>query len=158
MADPLPPFDQHGNLPAGQYGPTRQDFESRFVNVANSTTRSHIYEGWAQHRTALQTAGVDHASPVLLDGSYVTGKRDPGDLDLAVEVDADLIANTGVLLAGPAAKPQYRCDAYAIPVYPSGSAEERVTLELRAYWQKWFGKDRSGNPKGFVLATVGGLP
>lgn len=158
MDQTLPAFDQNGNLPAGDHRPSRTDFESRFVNVPNSTTRQIIYNGWNLYRSALQTVGVDAANLMMLDGSFTTSKRDPADLDLAVEVDVADISAAGRLLTGPAMKPQYYCDAYGIPVYPAGSPEHASTEAMRAYWRKWFGLDRAGNQKGIVSATVGGLP
>lgn len=102
-----------------------------------------------------------------MNGSFTTDKRDPGDLDLVVELyindpeDLHAPALQGVLrlLSGPHAKPHYACDAYPLPVLPPSSPHyAKVTEQGRAYWEKWFGRDRSGRPKGKVRATTGGLP
>jgi hypothetical protein len=154
----LPPFDANGNLPAGEHHPTRADFESRFVHVPNSTTRSAIYNGWNLYRAALQNVGIEPAATMLLDGSFTTHKRDPADLDLAVEVDASDMAAAAHLVGGPQMKNQYLCDAYGIVVYPVGTPEHASTEAMRAYWRKWFARDRAGNTKGIVFASVGGLP
>jgi len=90
----LPPFDDHGNLPSGDYWPTEADFEGRFVNVAGSSSRENIYAGFKNHRAELLAAGVDDAASCMLDGSYTTSKLDPGDIDLVVEVDAFLFQDS----------------------------------------------------------------
>ena len=161
----LPAFDGHGNLPAGDYWPTSQDFEERFVRLQASATRLAIYLGWGRHRKDLAACGLVQTAAILLNGSYTTSKVDPGDLDLAVEVpisdSSDMcgpMAPVFNLLQGPAMKPPYQCDAYPIPVLPaSHPAHVAVTQAARAYWNKWFGTDRSGNAKGRVWATLGGL-
>jgi uncharacterized protein DUF6932 len=163
----LPAFASNGALPPGDYAPTKSDFETRFVNTSISGPRSRIYEGWNLHRTALIEAGLSPASRQLLDGSFTTNKPSPGDLDLAVEVlisssqftslsDSDPVMR---LLQGPQMKSRFHCDAYPILVLPATHPDyDTVTLQIIAYWMKWFGTSRDGSPKGRVWATVGGLP
>lgn len=166
MRDSLPEFNDYGALPVGDYAPTRADFELRFVDVPSST-RKAIYDGWGRHRTALEAAGLASSERQLLNGSFLTAKPDPGDLDLVVEVTTpDLSPSTQAglapvlqLLSGPGAKPKYSCDAYPLLVLPAVSPDFHAVTEVgRAYWMKWFGQDRLGRPKGRVWATVGGLP
>lgn len=93
-------------------------------------------------------------------------KTEPGDIDLAVEVPkADELFDDGAkmnpiiaLLQGPTTITTYRCDAYPIFIFPSDHPDyEAVTREGVRYWTKWFGRTRSGECKGRVWATVGGL-
>ena len=157
----LPPFDDHGNLPSGDYWPTEADFEGRFVNVAGSSSRENIYAGFKNHRAELLAAGVDDAASCMLDGSYTTSKLDPGDIDLVVEVDAFLFQDSErlqELLSGPDAKPDFSCDAYPLLVLPEDHPQfEQITQKGRTYWHKWFGRDRANNPKGRVWATARGF-
>jgi len=152
------------HLPPGDYFPRQDAFEDRFV--LGSDRRSEIYEGWKRHRNALQTAGLPTTSRQLLDGSFTTSKKTPGDIDLAVEVpDADQVfADTTKLqvivslLRGPDMKPEYECDAYPIFVFPEDHPDYvRATLEGIRYWTKWFAQTRSRTCKGRVWATVGGF-
>src|SRR4051812_37261343 len=87
----LPAFDSNGNLPQGDYSPSELEFESRFVNVPLSTTRSSVYSAFQRHRADLLANNVSPFAPCLLDGSFTTSKQDPEDIDLVVEVDADLV-------------------------------------------------------------------
>lgn len=158
---PLPAFDAHGNLPAGDYWPTQADFEERFVHVHGSASRTEIYGGFTRHRGELLAAGVDSAADGMLDGSYTTSKLDPGDIDLVVEVGASLFlesARLQELLSGPDAKPEFCCDAYPLIVFPENDPHyEAVTLRGRAYWRKWFGRDRQDREKGRVWAKAQGF-
>jgi len=158
----LPSFDSLGNIPAGDYHPTKAEFEARFVDVPGSSTRHVIYSGYQKHCADLGAAGVSSDARSLLDGSFTTSKTDPGDIDLVVEVEERAYLNSRrvqTLLSGPGAKPDYYCDAYPLLVLDTNHPDyDRVTRSGRDYWRKWFGTDRKGNPKGRVWSTVGGSP
>jgi hypothetical protein len=160
----LPAFASNLALPQGDFAPTKSEFEARFVSVG-SPDRSGIYSGWADHRRALLGDGLPPVSRQLLDGSYTTGKADPGDLDLAVEVplagDERPPAPEepiGRLLLGARMKPRFNCDAYPIYSLPvDHPLHERVTAPAVRYWTKWFGTDRHGETKGRVWSETRGL-
>ena len=159
--DPLPAFDEHDNLPEGDYRPTEADFEQRFVDVQGSDSRTEIYDGFKHHRAELLAAGVDPAADCMLDGSYTTRKLDPGDIDLVVEVHAETYEQSSrlqELLSGPDAKADFLCDAYAVLVLPQEHPDfQAVTEKGRAYWRKWFGRDRQNHAKGRVWAKARGF-
>lgn len=159
--DPLPAFNSDDNLPAGDYWPSRSDFETRFVTVSESSARPRIYDGFKRHRAELLAEGALRGSPCLLDGSFTTSKVEPGDIDLVVEVgEATFSASLRLrqILSGPNAKPEFSCDAYPVIVYDASHPHfKAVTEDGRAYWRKWFGRDRRGNPKGRVWSAVGGF-
>jgi hypothetical protein len=160
----LPEFDSNGLLPDGDYAPSRNLFEDRFVNTG--AVRQTIYAGWNRHRRDLLLAGLPKSARQLLDGSYTTAEPEPNDLDLAVEVPissdeyATFSGDTPVmlLLRGSRMKVAYNCDAYAIPVLPrEHPSYEYVTVGAIRYWTKWFGKTRLDVPKGRVWTTTGGF-
>jgi hypothetical protein len=157
----LPAFDAHGNLPPGDYWPAQTDFEERFVHLRSTSSRADIYDGFKRHRSALLAAGIDQTADCLLDGSYTTSKLDPGDIDLVVEVEAtvfDSSARVQELLSGPDAKQDFHCDAYPLLVYPQSDPHfQAVTVQGRAYWRKWFGRDRQNQEKGHVWAKAQGF-
>ncbi len=164
QSTPLPDFDASTALPNGDFFPSRTDFEARFVN--GSVRRTTIYNGWNRHRSALKDAGLPDSARQLLNGSFTTTKNDPGDIDLAVEVPkADELFNDEsklnpvvALLRGPKMKTNYECDAYPIFIFPPEHPDySAVTLNGIRYWTKWFGRTRTGECKGRVWATVGGL-
>lgn len=168
----LPPFNQDGVLPPGDYAPHRASFESTFVPTGRLPVRQAIYTGWNRHRQALLRSNVAPSARQLLNGSFTTSKVMPGDLDLVVEVpvsgnlngdDFDVqvhaLAPVLDLLQGPATKDLYNCDAYfLLSLPPAHTFYERVTVKAIRYWTKWFGQTRAGNPKGRIWTRVGGLP
>lgn len=161
----LPPWNERGTLPIGDYGPSDALLRERLAS--GSPRREEIHRGWLRHRQALAKAGLPAKARELLDGSFTTEKLEPGDLDLAVEVALDGRALAALdagspllhLLSGPGAKFDFSCDAYPIFCLPKSDPDyERVTLHFIRYWTKWFGTDRLGRPKGRVWSRVGGVP
>jgi hypothetical protein len=156
----------HGDthLPPGDYIPSREVFEKRFVS--GSDRRAEIYKGWTRHRKALQDAGLPETARQLLNGSFTTSKPTPVDIDIAVEVpdahevfeDTAKLQAIVSLLSGPDMKLEFDCDAYPIFVLPVGHPDYvRTTLEAIRYWTKWFAQTRSRHCKGRVWSTVGGF-
>lgn len=84
--DKLPPFDERGCLPEGIYNPTVEDFMERFVKV---TKRREELFGKYQQFTKLcnEAKGIEEH---YLDGSYVTDKEKPGDIDLLILFNKDV--------------------------------------------------------------------
>lgn len=153
----LPEFVD-GYLPEGDHCPTQAEFEQRFV--APAERRHVVYEGYNRHSKALRDAGVAATARCLINGSYATSKPDPGDIDLVVGIEERHAASCEVaaLLSGPGTKEAFSCDAYAVLEYPEDHPHfKAVTQSAWAYWRTWFGRDRSGRPKGRVWATVGGF-
>ena len=111
--------------------------------------------------------GYQTAARQLLNGSYTTAKKSPGDIDIAVEVPLSGSAGLAIftldhpiakLLLGPLMKSTYHCDAYPIFTLPKSDLEyAAVTVRAIQYWTKWFGRSSSGIPKGRVWATSGGF-
>ena len=98
-----------------------------------------------------------------IDGSYVTNKIDPGDIDLVSIIDKDRIDHLdpnkqmqlGRLLSGPETKKTHHCDSYFVfKVSDNDPYKEEMDKALK-YWEDWFGTDRSGVPKGKVRTIVG---
>ncbi len=163
LCSSLPHFNSLGNLPPGDYAPNRDDFEKRLVHFGNEQVRGKIYEGWNRHRAALLRARLVASTRQLLNGSFSTAKSSPEDIDIAIEVPVENLDQIDghparFLLRGPEMKPGYSCDAYPIwCLSKQHELYETVTVQAIRYWTKWFGTDRSGNAKGRVWATTGGL-
>jgi hypothetical protein len=72
----IPPINRtFGTLPSGIHVATWVEVEARF---GDSPKRKTLLGGLKRACLALQIAGVTH---LYLDGSFVTGKRNPGDWD-----------------------------------------------------------------------------
>lgn len=168
---PIPSFDLHGNLPVGNLfaeghslvHATLQEIHDRFVaQVQDSARRSLVWDGWMRHRNEVESVGIRYAT--LLDGSFVTAKREPEDVDLCILYDAEEANQLGPtersqllgLLRGPACKADYLCDAYGLGMYPFSNLRFPLTVEGFAYWTRVFGIDRQDRQKSFLLVNERG--
>jgi hypothetical protein len=104
---------------------------------------------------ALRSALLD--VEIWVDGSFVTEKIDPEDVDLVVPFpgeayDLGTVKQRETLewLSGNTIQ-KLRCDSYVFAEFGLGHPQHQWSLERRAYWLKQFGFDRSGQPKGMAL-------
>lgn len=135
------------------------------------STRHGIAEGFLNLRREAVTVGISGTH--WIDGSYVTAKSDPGDVDVVTFVPLDLL-NTldedGRVLAmkmasGRAAKASYKTDSYLVAVTDEGHPQHHAYEQMRTYWRKWFGHTRPvegaagetvpGHVKGLLALGLG---
>jgi hypothetical protein len=80
----IPGFDQHGNLPPGIYSCSLQELVERFGHGSPEreveTKELVRFVDWAKE------AGVRR---LLVNGSYITTKAQPNDVDLVILLDSD---------------------------------------------------------------------
>jgi hypothetical protein len=82
----IPEFDENGNLPPGTHLATWDQIAERF---AWTDRRRKLLEGLEAALAPLRQAGCGR---IYVNGSFVTGKDEPGDIDIAWEpagVDID---------------------------------------------------------------------
>ena len=95
-----------------------------------------------------------------IDGSFVTKKVDPEDVDILLRVSSDIYdsddkaravvdwASSAELLES------HSCDAYRWIEYSSGHPLHAESEADRRYWERWFGYGRNGKPKGIVVVKL----
>lgn len=85
MANVIPAYDHRGLLPMGEHPTSLEEFIERFVNVINIQTRTNLFEKYIQFclRSLETNALLSH----YVNGSYVTAKEEPSDVDLLVIFD-----------------------------------------------------------------------
>jgi hypothetical protein len=154
-------FNGHGYLEAGLHPFDTVELEAHFVTgFPHSSTRARILSGYKQY--SVDIAGIVGPCDQYIDGSFVTSKNDPGDVDLVILVDAAVVdalphdqkLKLKALVSGPATKAKYMCDAYFCPVYPDGHPLSSHSRQQRKYWLGEFGYDRNDVPKGIVHIKV----
>ncbi len=154
-------FNGHGYLDAGLHVFDGAELEAQFVtSFPHSSTRQQILTGYKQH--SIEIASIVGRCEQFLDGSFVTNKNDPGDVDLVMLVDATVVdalpdaqkVKLKELVSGPTTKTKYMCDAYFCPVYPAGHAMSDASRAQRKYWLGEFGYDRNDIPKGIVHVVL----
>jgi hypothetical protein len=129
----LPPFDDHGNLPIGIHLCTIEELEARFGS--GSEERATEMSELLQFIEAAKRAGVRR---LLVNGSFVTGKLAPNDVDV-------------VFLPGPGYPrhgPKLDSDELVWPFLQIIVAADDADFE--AWAAKQFSTDRKKRPKGVV--------
>ena len=153
-------FDSKGHLKP--YEPIVcdvKDLKIHFVDAFTSVTRSINYTKYVKYSDDLKAllGGVEITQ--WINGSFVTKKINPKDIDFINFIDHDLIQKFGEKLHP--FRPEnswdiYGVDAYILEVYPSDSKDfVKFTQSDRAYWYSQFDKTRRNrngirHPKGFL--------
>ena len=84
---PLPPFREDGWLPTGHHPTEWEEASARFGGAPGS--RRRLLTARLLHlRDALRMAGV--WGTILLDGSYISARQEPGDFDVLLIGPADI--------------------------------------------------------------------
>jgi hypothetical protein len=112
--------------------------------------------GDSQHRESLlkyllalctEVSNVCIFTEAWIDGSFVTDKEKPNDIDVVLWYDIGTSISPRELRTYRELKDSnlmmthYCCDVYLA---------KNGNDTLRQYWENWFGKDRTGHPKGIV--------
>jgi hypothetical protein len=91
----IPPFNEHGWLPDGIHDCSVEELEWRFGAFQGSDRRPQL---WAKFREfILEAKACGLVEALLVNGSFVTAKPDPNDIDMVVVVSAthDFAADLG---------------------------------------------------------------
>ncbi|HUE70810.1 MAG TPA: hypothetical protein VMP01_07960, partial [Pirellulaceae bacterium] len=113
---PIPDFDADGLLPVGIYDCTLQELRDRFGTFQTSDLRCRLYERLEAFLREAKLSGV--AKYVIVDGSFVTGKAVPNDIDLIVVVPeghdfhADLQSLAYNVVSKAQVRRRYRFDVF----------------------------------------------
>jgi hypothetical protein len=145
-------------LPAGRHVATIGEIEAFFVDAfPTSTRRRPLFESFKVMRVAITR--VVPIREQWLNGSFVTDKLEPADIDVVTIVEGSefdaLDGSAQMLLKGlvHAKVTQYMhgCDSYLMAHYPAASSHRSTYDHAEAYWDGWFGVHRvDGRPKGYV--------
>lgn len=140
-------------LAPGLHDVQESDLDNHFLSkFSGSTTRPVLIDGFRRYLQALKQFRV--AFEIWIDGSFVTDKQNPSDIDLVIFApEADLNALPapdqqtlrGLLLDRVSVKKAVGCDVLF------SVAEDH---NMRSYWRGWYGFDRIENPKGIARIRV----
>jgi len=162
----LPALDQRGLLPDGVHSAGEVELEARF---ADSPPRQRIFGGFMRLRREAESFGL--AGMQWVDGSFVTAKAEPSDLDVVTFCDYDLLNRLSPIIEPFYARAlsaekdgvrNYGCDTYAVPACAADHAYFPVFEKWRVYWRKYFATVRDpvtgrtiAEDKGFVSLPFG---
>jgi hypothetical protein len=131
----IPPFDEStGLLPPGDHEATLIEIEGR---LCWNYRRKEIYRGLEYVAGELVSHHVDK---IWVDGSFVTRKERPGDVDVAYEVPEGGDPEGWGWLS-----PQRRGDLkkiHRVHLFPDWPGQPQLN--------RWFCSDKDGNDKGII--------
>src|SRR6266446_605770 len=84
---PIPEFSADGLLPPGIYDCTLQEIRQRLGSFQRTEQRPRLFAKLEQLATAMNQSGIFQA--ILIDGSFVTTKAVPNDVDLIAVLPPD---------------------------------------------------------------------
>lgn len=137
----LPEFDEHGNLPPGIHQATLHEVVDRFGD-SRSLKRRSVTNSFEEFYDFIQEFAVG----IYINGSYVTSKLAPNDVDLLVILPSDFD------FASPGSRQLVRFmqrKALHIFAYVQGRHAQEIQDLI-----SWFTEDRQGNPKGIIYVEV----
>jgi len=77
---PIPSLNEHGLLPQGIHACSLRELQHRFCRFQGSDRRPRLFARLEEFLAEVKSSGIVVA--VILDGSFVTAKAEPGDIDM----------------------------------------------------------------------------
>jgi uncharacterized protein DUF6932 len=158
LAAVIPAFRGNGYLPPGAHQTAPREVEQRLVEVfPASVTRRALHHDWRARREGI--FALVPADMEWVDGSFVSLKLDPADVDVVTFVDGDTLdalsaadKQTFLDLFGSRLRTKLAtgCDSFLVIVRPVGHAHRATYDAFAAYWHKWWSRDRAGTEKGYL--------
>jgi len=144
-------FDTYGHITPYEINEIDLNtFQTYFVNkMENSEHREKLFQDYLNYTRDLSKF-VTNQFFQWINGSYVTQKNTPRDIDLVSFIDYRLVENYQQELrsfAYPLSKEIYNVDAYIVKLYPDNDRNLVYSKSDTLYWFHHFQKTRP-NKKG----------
>jgi hypothetical protein len=120
-----------GLLPEGVHDMSLADVKARFGSFTSTDQRPRLYDKLEELVEA--ASAVDFVRFLIVNGSFVTAKPDPGDIDLIVAIDPAVLGRSSLtardynLLSSKRLRHSFPFDVF---VAPEGSGAYREYLDL----------------------------
>jgi len=134
----IPDFNKHGNLPAGIYKESIDGIEKRFG--LNSKKRISLFKNF-HNFLELIIPFKTNIKQIILDGSFVTAKENPGDIDCIILIKNNTRFTPEIVDKLVSAKKLYNIHLFI--------REERNIKKYKKLLDL-FSKDRDLKPKGVI--------
>jgi hypothetical protein len=134
-----------------------EDMEQNFVRAfLTSETRHHLFENYQRYLYRFQ----DEIFPWFeqwVDGSYVTRKENPKDIDIVTFLDWEVyeLRRKAVEKFWGFNFENQGIDAYIVAVYPEDHFEYSNFIHTRNRWLETFINNRGKERKGFIKIQFG---
>lgn len=151
-------FDKNGYIyPHKVIETTIEDFERFFVlNLEDGDHRRFLFQNYLSYVNAFKTI-VNGSFYQLINGSFITRKNKPGDIDIVTFMDYKIIEaeHYSLKFFMTNSKSLYLIDGYFAPICNAEHVYSQKAIEIEKYWLNLFGKsgeDETGNryPKGII--------
>lgn len=148
-------------LHAGLHNKSIQEIEDLCVSskqFALSKTRPDIMEGLKTIVNKIKEVGI--IGDLWINGSFLTQKIDPEDVDIVLFLSNDQVENAleeqmEVLnWINENLKDDLRCDSYTAPQWPMNHPDYEYGQELHDYWLKWYSSSRVKAKKGIAVLNI----
>lgn len=158
--DKIPEFDEKGNLPPGYYKCDLSDLEKRFSEKL-SLKRKEIMNAYKIHLQEIINTKL--ASDHWVDGSFITNKKYPLDIDLFTTFDGvktdELSMKDKIddIICTAQNRFNLMCDshrAYEYPEHMETEYKSYITAKTK-YLGLLFNSDRDYNLKGVINLEIG---
>lgn len=156
-------FDHRGHLvPYGAIDSTLEEVEEVFVTAFNEPKRDFLWQQFSQYLADLKTICGDVQLTIWINGSFVTRKKAPGDIDLTIHIPQSVrhkSARSLQALETPESIKNYYADCYFLEVVPAQHPQISHYQGLYAYWLNHYTKTRPGrngtrHDKGFIQISL----
>lgn len=153
-------FLDNGNLNPGIHNYTLTEFKRQFVSgFTTSASRNIIYSEFQEWLNGLLEILIPRC--IWIDGSYLTKKINPHDIDLVIYygpediASADIADKLGRYISVESRR--HSCDAYFCYTFKHLSPEQLAIISasgtntiMETYWMGQFTFDRQRRPKGLI--------
>jgi len=157
-------FDHRGNLTPGIIKNISLDeFKAFFIDsFAHSRTRERNYKGLFRFIEEMKNKNISNAvTKIWIDGSFVTNKTDPNDIDMVYFLDANHPGSSIALKNVPYFRTygeKVHCDSYMsidpTTIPPGEAADFAHFRQQEKYWLGEFCFDRNLDSKGIIELTI----
>jgi hypothetical protein len=147
---PIPDYDVGGVLPPGVHLCTMDEVKERFARFRNSDRRVRLYRQLLEYVD--KACDISAVQALIIDGSFVTDKAEPGDIDLIVIVSAALLEEQSLsphvynVLSKRQVKKKFDFDLFVVR---DGSEELQKQVEFFSQV-----RGRSGARKGLLRVDL----
>ncbi|MDZ4681440.1 MAG: hypothetical protein SH848_20655 [Saprospiraceae bacterium] len=127
------------------------EFAEYFVTSFNpDTTRKDLFDNYQNYLADLNEI-LSYRFFQWIDGSFITTKRNPKDIDLVSFVDHQDYEKSKKILENRFSpqnvRETYKVDAYIAPRYPEDHRKYAIYHSDSLYWRNLFGKTRVNRAK-----------
>lgn len=153
MQNPKIEFNKNGYLKSGIYEIDLETFKTIFVDsFPNSITRNHLFDNYLSYIDDLQKEVFPYFEQ-WIDGSFITKKTNPKDIDIVTFLDYKVYELRGESFMDrfwSFSLEKEGIDAYIVKTYPSTHELYLPFLEVESYYQNLFSIDRMDKSKGII--------